>query len=192
MTRFLHYLGLSAFICGSILLAGCTTAVEKGHNTALDSVDLLQMTDDMAMKMQADPAVQQAIREHGPMKVVVEPVRNQLTAEVLPRGPAEAFTGRVRSLLSKHAPDQYVWIMNRDTFYRLRAQELDFDLGPSPNAINPDYALTATFSSLTNEDRKRRSEYYLCVYELTDLSHRNVLWTDKYEVKKAVVKEFLD
>jgi hypothetical protein len=183
---------LRAFVPLCLLVLSCETAVEKGHNTALDSIDLLQMTDDMAMKLQADPSVQQAIREHGALKVVVEPVRNQLTAEVLPRGPAEAFTGRVRSLLSKHAPDQYVWVMNRDTFYRLRSKELDFDLGPSPDAIDPEYALTATFSSLTNEDRARRSEYYLCVYELTDLSHRTVLWTDKYEVKKAVVKEFLD
>ena len=45
---------------------------------------------------------------------------------------------------------------------------------------------------MTNEDRKRRSAYYLCVYELTDLSHRNVLWTNRYEVKKSVVKGFLD
>ena len=82
--------------------------------------------------------------------------------------------------------------MNRDAFYRMRGKELDFDLGPSPDAINPEYALTATFSTLTNEDAKRRSAYYLCVYELTDLSHRNVLWTDKYEVKKTAVKEFLD
>ena len=62
----------------------------------------------------------------------------------------------------------------------------------SNNTATTDQNGAATFSSLTNEDRKRRSEYYLCVYELTDLSHRNVLWTDKYEVKKAVVKEFLD
>jgi hypothetical protein len=173
-------------------LLSCETAVEKGRNTALDTVDLLQMTDDMAMKLQADPSVQDEIRKHGALKIVVEPVKNEMTAEVLPRGPAEAFTGRVRSLLSKHAPDQFVWVMNRDTFYRMRGKELDFDLGPSPDAIDPEYALTAKFSTLTNEDAKRRSEYYLCVYELTDLSHRNVLWTDKYEVKKAVVKEFLD
>src|SRR2546430_14375959 len=183
---------LGAFVPLCLLLLSCETAVEKGRNTALDSIDLLQMTDDMAMKLQADPSVQDEIRKHGALKIVVEPVKNEMTAEVLPRGPAEAFTGRVRSLLSKHAPDQFVWVMNRDAFYRMRAKELDFDLGPSPDAINPEYALTAKFSSLTNEDRKRRSAYYLCVYELTDLSHRNVLWTDKYEVKKNVVKEFLD
>ena len=91
------------------------------------------MTDDMAMKIVADPEVQAAIAREGPLKVVVQPVENRMTAEVLPRGPAEAFTARVRSLLSKHAPDRFTWVMNRDAFYRLRGRELEgVDLGPRP------------------------------------------------------------
>ena len=58
--------------------------------------------------------------------------------------------------------------------------------------MQPQYALTAKFSTLTNEDSRRRSTYYLCVYELTDLNHREILWTDKYEVKKVALKGFLD
>lgn len=147
------------------------------------------MTDDMAMKIAADPEVLAAINSGGPLKVVVRPVENRLTGEVLPRGEAMVFTARVRSLLSHHAPGLFTWIMNRDAFYDLRGRELEgVDLGPSPDAISPQYALTATFSSLTDEDRKRRSAYYLCVYELTDLSGRTVLWSDRYEVKKIAVK----
>lgn len=174
------------------LLGGCASAVAVGHNTALDGADLVQMTDDMAMKIAASPAVQRAIAREGRLRVVVEPVENAMRGEVLPRGPAEAFTGRVRSLLSRHAPDRFVWIMNRDAFYDLRQRELDFDLGPSPESIQPQYALVARFSSLTEEDSEHRSSAYLCVYQLTDLQRRNVLWTDKYEVKKIVVKGFLD
>jgi hypothetical protein len=172
--------------------SGCSSAVQSGHNTALDSVDLVQMTDDMAMKIAADPDVQAAIRESGKLKVVVQPVENRMTAEVLPRGPAETFTARVRVLLSHHAPGQFTWVVNRDTFDHLRHKELDFDLGPSPEAIDPEYALTATFSSLADESSRGRSSYYLCVYELTSLRDRTVLWTDKYEVKKTVMKGFLD
>ena len=150
------------------------------------------MTDDMAMKIVADPDVQAAIRHSGKLKVVVQPVENRMTAEVLPKGPAEAFTARVRALLSNHAPDRFTWVMNRDTFYDLRGRELDVDLGPSPDAIDPEYALTAIFGSLTNETSRGRSSYYLCTYELTNLRDRTVLWTDKYEVRKTVVKGFLD
>ncbi len=177
-----------------VLQAGCAgdTAVARGHNTALDSVDLVSMTDDMAMKIVASPAVQDAIAQEGKLRVVVEPVENNMTGEVLPRGPAQAFTGRLRVLLSQHARQQFTWVMNRDAWHYLRRRELDIDPGPSPDAIQPRYALTAKFSSLTDETSKRRSSYYLCVYELTDLEHRHILWSDKYEVKKTAVKGFLD
>jgi hypothetical protein len=82
--------------------------------------------------------------------------------------------------------------MNLAAWKYLRTQELDIDPGPSPEEVQPNYALTAKFSTLTKEDSKRRSIYYLCVYELTDIRHRNVLWSDRYEVRKTAVKGFLD
>ena len=182
----------AAAICLLPLASGCTSAVQAGRNTALDSVDLVRMTDDMAMKIVADQDVQAAIERSGKLKVVIQPVENRMTAEVLPRGPAQAFTARVRVLLSKHAPDRFTWVMNRATFDELRRRELEVDLGPSPEAIDPEYALTAIFSSLTNETSRGRSSYYLCTFELTNLRDRTVLWTDKYDVKKTVVKGFLD
>jgi hypothetical protein len=176
----------------SLLLAGCSSAVQSGHNTALDSADLVKMTDDMAMKIVADPDVQAAIAKDGALKVVVEPVENRMRAEVLPRGPAEAFTARVRVLLAQHAPEKFVWVMNRDAFYRLRQREIDVDLGPEPERIQPQYALTARFSSLADEDPKHRSSYYLCAFDLTDLQRRTLLWNGSYEVKKVAVKGFGD
>jgi hypothetical protein len=182
-------------LCGGLLLlfvAGCSSAVSSGHNTALDSVDLVKMTDDMASQIATSPAVNQAIAKEGKLTIVVQPVENNMRAEILPRGPADAFTARLRALLSAHAPDKFEWIMNRDAFYKLRNREFDVPLGPSPDAINPRYALTAKFSSLADENDKKRSSYYLCVYELTNLQNRTVLWTGSYEVKKIAVKGYLD
>lgn len=174
------------------LLGGCTSAVASGSNTALDSVDLNQMTDQMVASIMADPDVQAAIKAEGSLRVVVQPVENRMTGEILPRVEAEAFIARIRALLAKQAPQQFTWVINREVFYRLRATELEGQLGPSPDAVNPRYALWAQFYSLTKEDSKRRSSSYLCVYELTDLDRRNTLWTDKYEVQKVAVKGFLD
>jgi hypothetical protein len=173
---------------------GCAndTAVAHGYNTALDSTDLVAMTDDMSRKIMASPAVQAALAQEGKLRVVVEPVENNMTAELLPAGPAQAFTGRLRVLLAQHNPNDFIWIMNRDAWHFLRSRELAIDPGPPPDEIQPRYALTARFSSLTNEDARRRSSYYLCQYELTDINHRYILWSDKYEVKKNAVKEFLD
>src|SRR5688572_29265561 len=60
------YLRPSAFICASIiLLSGCASAVSQGTNTALSGVDLVKMTDDMAMKIAGDSEVQRAIEQRG-------------------------------------------------------------------------------------------------------------------------------
>ena len=176
-----------------VAAGGCTTAVETGHNTALDAVDLVSMTDDMAAKIVADPEVQRAVQAEGSLVVVVQPVVNEMTAEVLPAGAAHAFTARVRTLLSRRAPQWFTWVMNKDAYYSLRNRELEgVDLGPSPERIQPRYALVARFRSLTDESRKYRTSYYLCVYQLTDLREGDILWADRYEVKKAAVKGFLD
>jgi len=177
----------------AVTLSACTSAVQSGHNTLLDRVDLVQMTDQMARSIVADKRVQGAIQKDGALKVVVQPVENRMTAEVLPRGEAEAFTARVRALLSKHNPNQFTWILNRDEFYDLRNKELEgVPLGPAPEAVNPQYALTAVFSSLSDESSQRRTDFYVCTYELSDLQTRNVIWSDSYKVKKTAVKGFLD
>ena len=186
----------AAHRCGLLLMvagAGCANAVSTGQSTALDSTDLVRMTDDMAAAIEASPAVQSAIAANGSLKVVVEPVVNQMTAEVLPAGPADAFTARVRTLLAQHDPARFTWVMNRSAFYRLRGQELEgVDVGPAPEAISPGYALTATFTSLAHENDGGRSDYYVCNYSLTNLADRTVLWTKSYEVQKRAVRGFLD
>lgn len=172
--------------------AGCASAVAVGQNTALDAMNLEEMTDQMAASIARDEEVQAAVEREGSLKIVIQPVENRMTGEILPRGQAEAFTARVRALLSEHAPDKYTWIMNKETFYRLRGTELDAALGPAPEAINPRYALWGHFYTLTDESSKHRSSAYLCVFELTDLDRRNILWRDSYQVKKTVSKGFLD
>src|SRR3954467_6951725 len=190
----LSYLCVSAFICGSMfLLPGCAdknTAVSHGHNTALDSTNLIEMTEDMTGKILADPEVQSQLAQKGKLKVVIQPVENRMVGEVLPRGAKEAFVARLRALLQERAPQKFTWVMNRDNWHAIREKELD--RGPDPDRVQPEYALTARFSSITDESSKHRSSYYLCVYNLTDLNSGQSLWTDKYEVKKAAVKGFLD
>jgi hypothetical protein len=174
------------------LLPGCAenTAVSHGRNTALDSANLVEMTDDMSQKILGNPGVQSELAQKGSLKVVIQPVENRMVGEVLPRGAKEAFVARLRSLLAEKAPTRFTWVMNRDAWYALRDRELD--RGPDPNRVQPEYALTARFSSITDESSKHRSSYYLCVYDLTDLKSGTTLWTDKYEVKKSAVKGFLD
>ncbi len=80
------------------------------------------MTDDMAAKMASDPLINSTVAREGKLTVVVQPVENNMRAEILPKGPADAFTARVRAMLSAHAPDKSEWIMNREAFYKLRGR----------------------------------------------------------------------
>ncbi|HEX8323153.1 MAG TPA: hypothetical protein VF595_04490 [Tepidisphaeraceae bacterium] len=182
-----------ASVLALLTIVGCASAIKNGQSTALTGVDLVSMTDDMAGKIGSDAAVN-AAAANGPLKIVVLPVVNELRAEIIPAGQANAFTGRVRVLMAKHAPDRFVWCMNRDAFYDLQRRELDLgiDPGPSPDRVQPEYALTATFSSLTDETRKRRDTFYVCAFQLTNLKSSAVLWAGSYEVKKEAVKGFLD
>lgn len=177
-----------------LLLAGCKSATQGGTSTALSGVDLVNMTSDMAAKIGSDAEVNAAYSTKGPLRIVVMPVVNNLRAEVIPRGAAYAFTGRVRVLLSQHAPERFTWIMNRDAFYDLRSREreLRIDAGLNPETVQPEYALTATFSSLGDENIKRREQFYVCVFELTNLQDRTLLWSGSYEIQKTTVRGFLD
>lgn len=188
------YLGLClGLLLLPTLVGGCASAVSAGTNTALNGDDLEKMTDKMSMSIMASPNVQAAMAKDGRLRVVIQPVENYMTGEILPAGPKQAFVARVRELLAAHARDRFQWIMNRADYYAVRARELESrDLGPNPDSLQPDYALTARFDSLTNENSKVRSSGYLCSYQLTDLRTRETLWTDKYEVKKTAVKGFLD
>jgi PBP1b-binding outer membrane lipoprotein LpoB len=177
---------------GFWLLTSCSsnTAVSHGKNTALDATNLVEMTEQMTASIVRSGEVQSDLSKKGKLKIVIQPVENRMVGEVLPRGAKEAFVARLRSNLQDHVPDKFTWVMNRDNWYALRDKELD--RGPDPNRVQPEYALTARFSSITDESSKHRSSYYLCVYNLTDLDSGRLLWTDKYEVKKSAVKGFLD
>lgn len=176
-----------------VAAGGCSNAVAAGTSTALSGYDLEAMADKMAQSIRADPEVQATIEEEGPLRVVIRPVRNELTGEVLPRGQAEAFTAQVRTLLARARTGNFIWINNRDDFYAMRERELEgIDLGPAPGAIEPNYALVATFRSLADEDKRGRSAFYQAIFQLTDLMERDVLWMDVYNVKKSATKNFLD
>lgn len=182
----------SLAVVGILGLAGCSNAVQSGHSTALDSLDLEETSQQMTASILASPQVHEAIEREGALRVVVERVENRMTGEILPRPEAEAFTARIRLALAEKAPDKFVWCLNRETFERLRGSELDNIRGPSPDRVNPRYVLWGHFHSLTHEDSRHRQSSYLCLFELTDLNRSTTLWTGRYEVSKKAVKGMFD
>jgi hypothetical protein len=163
-------------------------------NASLTGEDLVAMTDRMAQSIVASPGVREAIEREGRLRVVIQPVENYMTGEILPAGQKRAFVARVRELLAAGgAREQFQWIMNRADYHAVRGSELEGgNLGPDPDSLQPTHALTARFDSLANVTSAVRSSGYLCSYQLLDLRTRETVWTDKYEVRKTVVRGFLD
>lgn len=178
----------------AVLFVGCASkgATESGRNTMLDGFDLVEMTDRMARSIAEDPEVAAEIARRGTLRVVVLPAENHMRGEVMPTGAAYAFTARVRTLLQRSMPDRFEFILNREAFYSKRRELEGLDLGPAPDAVDPEYALVARFYSITREDRAGRSADYLCAFELTDIDRRNVLWSDSYSTRKTVRRGSLD
>lgn len=175
-----------------IMVSGCASATQAGYNAGLDGSDLQQMTEKMAQSLGSDARVRAAAQQ-GPLTVVVLPVQNYMTGEVMPEGQKRAFVGRIRALLQQQTPGLFTWIANLEAYKWVRAHELEnIEPGPDPEAINPRYALQGRFDSLTNVSAKTRSISYLCVFELTDLQTRETVWADSFELKKTAVRGFLD
>ncbi len=187
----------------AIFIAGATsacnnTAINKhSQDTMLTAQDLVQMTDDMAAKIARDPEVVTASNQK-PMVIVMGRVQNN-TMEIMPHPQSEIYLARVRALLADKQVlrSRFTFVLNRDMYEQLKTAEgaQGIDLGQPSDRIVPEYMLKAVFNSLTQETEKGRSDYYLCTYQLTRIAPPNeghILWEDKYETKKAVVKGFLD
>lgn len=169
-----------------------SSATSHGQSTFFDGTDLEKMTEQMAASLAADPEVAAAVKEQGRLKVVIMPVENYLQGEILPRGTAEEFVAQVRILLGKNAPASFQFITNRRDYNYIKREREDLDAGPSPDLLTADYTLTARFSSLADENRKSKSAFYVCRYELVSLRDRSTLWEASYNLRKKAARNSLD
>jgi hypothetical protein len=147
-----------------------------GRDRGLQSKDVVQASDEMAMKLLADPELN-ASREQWLM--VVDRVENET---VNARHSLDIFLQRLQTNLARHGKGRVQLIQNRAKLRDLQARELEIertDSQPGPKGIQPDYSLSATISELPN----RGTSYYYVQFEVTDLRDRRLAFTDAYEVR---------
>ena len=147
-----------------------------GRDRGLQSKDVVQASDEMAMKLLADPDLN-ASRDQWLM--VVDRVENET---VNARHNLDIFLQRLQTNLARHGKGRVQLIQNRAKLRDLQARELEVertDGQPGPKGIQPDYSLSATISELPN----RGTSYYYVQFEVTDLRDRRLAFTDAYEVR---------
>jgi hypothetical protein len=187
-----------------LLLAAChSSAVNVDRKTTfLTGDDAVAMTDLMARKLATDPKVMK-LTEKGPITIVLWQVGNE-TNEIIKPDVKWLFVNRIAILLSRRPElsNRFRFVLNRADYLALSAKEGFVKAGgelatpEDENRLKPDYYLTGTFSALTNVTKKTRDDYYLCRFELTRFKPGpdagEVIWTDAYETRKEIKKEFLD
>jgi hypothetical protein len=196
----MNRVALTTTLLAAGLLTGCASdrPAEYGEarqpvdqiNTrdrGLQSADVVQASDKLAMDLMALPEINQSPVQ---LTIVFTTVEN-LTTE--PNINYDIFLERLRVNVARLGRGRVAVIDNRDRVANIQARELDsvppsgdrFGQGGTPAAgggatpIQPEYALYGKLSELPN----RKTSYYLATFQLTNLRTRQMVWTDQYEVK---------
>lgn len=188
MTR---YMILSAAVLAAVL-GGCRkdygtrrpdVAQLDPRDRGLQSKDVVQASDQMAMDLLSDPNLNASQTR---WTMVVDRVENRT---VNSRFDLDVFLQRLKSKLAQNGKGRVQLIENRAKLQELQSRELererdDYGQGsspsrPGPKGINPDYALWARIDELPN----RGTSYYQITFQLSDLRTREIAWTNMYEVR---------
>ena len=148
------------------------------RDSGLQSKDVVQASDQMAMDLLADPNLNASQTR---WTIVVDHVEN---STVNSRFDMDIFIERLKANLARQGRGRVQLIENRAKLRDLQARELEIertDGQPGPKGIQPDYSLYAKISELPN----RGTSYYLATFTLTDLRTRELAWTNAYEVRVA-------
>ena len=154
----------------------------EGHG--LQSKDLLQATDQMAMELLSLPALNQSQTK---WTIVTAPMENQTVDQ---RQSLDIFVDRLKTQLFKQGGDRIALIENRDRFHDIQAHELEggqpdpMNQGASQGAvgaagIQPQFALYGKMQELPN----RGTSTYRAEFNLLNLKTREQVWTGEYLVK---------
>ena len=151
----------------------------EGHG--LQSKDLLQATDQMAMELLALPALNQSQTK---WTIVATPMENQTVSD---RQNLDIFVDRLKTQLYKQGGDRIAIIENRDRFHDIQNRELE----PGADAMNqggsntvsagiqPQFALMGTMQELPNRD----TSTYRAEFKLLNFKTRELVWNGEYMVK---------
>lgn len=187
---------LTGWIIGAT--QGCSAP--RVNTTRLMAADLVAMSRKMAHSLLNSPALA-GRGPDSPRWVVVMDRAVNLTNTIIPKREKWAFVARLRALLNQSPVLRHshiTFILSRPKAESLAGQEglppegAEASDGEMGGRLTPTHALSATFYAMTNVSRWGRSDTYLAAFQLIDLSSGLIVWEDKYEVKRAVVRNKFD
>ena len=140
-------------------------------------------------------AVSQAVIERTPDSplwiVSIDKVQN-LSSDVMTESEQWSVVQRLRGTL----PVQALWKQKNIRFVippeRRQALETIDEFERYGAQRKPTHQMTVTFRSLTRADEANRTELYYCEFELFELTSSQLIWSDKFEYKRAAAGHLWD
>lgn len=176
----------ATLLAHAALAAGCATSPPQTRTTFLRSVDLVEMTDELAQSFAASPAVQSRTPDSEPWTISLDRLTNR-TNQIIREGEKWLYLVRLRGLLAQSdvGPARSItWVVPPERWEEVAREH---DLGDEPGELRtrPTHRLTAEFLALTNTSAGGRTDAYTCSYQLVDLETGRIVWEDVWEVKRA-------
>lgn len=178
--------------------AGCASAPPIARTPFLNSVDLVEMTDQMAQSFAGDAVIGQRNADDDHWIISLYRVVNH-TNQIIPEREKWLYVGRLRAVLDRSdlsSQRNVTWIVPPNRWRQISELE-GGAIDPGPR-LDPTHLLTAQFSALTQTSGAGgvsrqamqkggggRSDTYLCSYELLDLESGRIIWEDAWEVKRS-------
>lgn len=144
-------------------------------NRGLQSKDVVNASDKMAMELLSDDRLRQA----GPKWTMVVMPAEDRTIDRKFSTNYDIFIERLRTNIAIKGKNSVALIENKARLANIRNRELD---GPAPSnnpRIQADYALYAAVRDMPN----RNTNYYLVQFTATDLRTGEQVWNGMYEVQ---------
>lgn len=145
------------------------------------------MTDKMAQSFANDEIIGGRTSADQPWVISMYRVVNH-TNQIIPDREKWLYLARLRAMLANSdltRDRRIIWIIPPER-WPIVAEELGVSEEPYGLRMNPTHQFTAEFHALTNTSGQGRTDAYLCDYQLLDLQSGQIMWEDKWEVKRAI------
>ncbi len=172
----------------ALALPSCAAPTRaSGQSTAITSEDLREITTEIAERLKASDFLRERTLESPPLTITLRKVINY-TSDVLREGDRWYLMYRVLDsfeirTLSQEKNIRIVIPVER--LAELRANVPDAEQAAA--ARQPTHTMEAIFRSVTAAAGKARTDAYYCQYRVTELDTGEVVWSDRFEFKRAAV-----
>jgi len=179
---------LAALVLLCVALPSCASPTRtSGQSTVITNEDLTEITTEITERLKASDFLAQRTPDSPPLTITLRKVINY-TSDVLREGDRWYLMYRVLDSFSIRTLSQEKNIrivIPVERLAELRANVSDAERAASLRA--PTHVMEAIFRSVTASSGKDRTDAYYCQYRVTELAVGEVVWSDRFEFKRAAV-----